>query len=239
MISPKTLARISTAVLVVTVTLVSLGVAAEQSTPAKSLKGLPLVFQDDFETGTAKHWQPASPAGWKVTQQGDNHVFSEHKSIKIETPHRSPYNRAFIKDLYVSDFVLDVQLQSTIKDYGHRDLCLFFGYQDPAHMYYVHLGKKMDPHANNIFIVNDSDRKSISTKTTAGTNWDDEWHHARVARNVETGMIDVYFDDMETPVMTSVDKHFTWGQVGIGSFDDTGNFDDVLVYGKTVDKPNQ
>jgi hypothetical protein len=182
---------------------------------------------------------PATAAGWNVTHQGDNHVFSQHKSIKLKTPYRSPYNRAFIKDLYVSDFVLDVQLQSTIKDYGHRDLCMFFGYQDPSHLYYVHLGKKMDSHANNIFIVNDADRKSISTKTTAGTNWDDEWHHARVVRNVETGTIDIYFDDMETPVMTAVDKNFTWGQVGIGSFDDTGNFDDVLLYGKEVDKPKK
>ena len=28
------------------------------------------------------------------------------------------------------------------------------------------------------------------------------------------------------------DKHFAWGQVGIGSFDDTGNFDDVRLWGR-------
>lgn len=239
MINNKSLIRVSATLFLFTVTAISFSSAAEKTAPAKTLDGLPLVFQDDFETGTADHWQPASPEGWKIIQQGDNHVFSEHKSIKIETPHRSPYNRAILKDIYVSDFVLDVQLQSTIKDYGHRDLCLFFGYQDPAHFYYVHLGKKMDPHANNIFIVNDADRKSISIKTTEGTNWDDEWHHARVVRNVETGTIDIYFDDMETPVMTAVDKNFTWGQVGIGSFDDTGNFDDVLLYGTQVEKPKK
>ena len=27
--------------------------------------------------------------------------------------------------------------------------------------------------------------------------------------------------------MTAIDKTFTWGQIGIGSFDDLGNFDDV------------
>ncbi|QDT48145.1 hypothetical protein Pan258_21850 [Symmachiella dynata] len=239
MISLKTLTRISTALLVVTAALASWSLADEKAKPAKTLDGLPLIFEDDFETGEAKRWLPANAEGWKVTHQGDNHVYSQHKSIKLKTPYRSPYNRAFIKDLYVSDFVLDVQLQSTIKDYGHRDLCMFFGYQDPSHLYYVHLGKKMDPHANNIFIVNDADRKSISTKTTDGTNWDDDWHHARVVRNVESGTIDIYFDDMETPVMTAVDKNFTWGQVGIGSFDDTGNFDDILLYGKKVDKPKQ
>ena len=99
------------------------------------------------------------------------------------------------------------------------------------------MGKQEDPHANNIFIVNDAPRLKISTKTTSGTNWDDEWHHARVVRNVGTGSIEVYFDDMDEPVMTAVDKTFTWGRVGVGSFDDTGNFDDVLVYGKRAQRP--
>ena len=56
-------------------------------------------------------------------------------------------------------------------------------------------------------------------------------------RDVDSGKIDVFFDDMETPVMTAVDKTFTWGQVGIGSFDDTGNFDNVLVYGVKAERP--
>ncbi len=216
-----------------------LAAAAEKSKPAKELLGLPLVFSDDFESGDAKNWQPVSPEGWKVTHQGDNHVYSQHKNIKVTTPHRSPYNRSMIKDLTVSDFVLDVKLQSTGRVYGHRDLCLFFGYQDPAHLYYVHLGKKEDAHANNIFIVNGADRKKISFTRTKGTNWDDDWHHARVVRNVETGVIKIYFDDMEYCVMSAIDKTFTWGEIGIGSFDDSGNFDEVLVYGTKVEKPKQ
>lgn len=237
-----TIARTATTLLLLTLTTVSPGFAAEKSKPAKSkpaktLSGLPLVLHEDFESGKADRWEPSSEKAWKIIKQGDNHVYSQHKSVKIKTPVRSPFNRAFVKDLRVSDFVLDVQLQSTIKDYGHRDLCLFFGYQDPAHMYYVHMGKKMDDHANNIFIVNNKPRTKISITTTKGTDWTDGWHHARVVRNVESGTIDVYFDDMKKPIMTAVDKTFTWGQVGIGSFDDTGNFDEVLVYGKVVEKP--
>lgn len=30
---------------------------------------------------------------------------------------------------------------------------------------------------------------------------------------------------METPVMKANDKTFLWGQLGVASFDDTGNFD--------------
>ena len=68
-----------------------------------------------------------------------------------------------------------MKLQSTIKDYDHRDMCLFFGFQDPAHLYYVHFGKKADEHANQIFIPwNDEPPQKISTTSTAGTAWDDD-----------------------------------------------------------------
>lgn len=204
--------------------------------PAKELSGLPLAFFDDFASG-ADRWEQSDPRAWKVIDLKGNHVYSQFQKSDVKTPVRSPFNRALVKDLVVSDFVIDLKLQSTVKDYGHRDLCLFFGYQDPAHLYYVHLGKQTDDHANQIFIVNNEPREKISTETTPGTNWTDDWHHARVVRNVVSGAIDVFFDDMQKPVMRAVDKNFTWGQIGVGSFDDTGNFDDVAIYGKKVPRP--
>ncbi len=205
--------------------------------PSRELKGLPLVFFDNFEAAEADRWEQSDPEAWKITVQQGNRVYSQFRQSQVETPVRSPFNRALVKNLIVGDVVLDVRLQSTIKDYDHRDMCLFFGFQDPAHLYYVHFGKKADDHANQIFIVNGEPRKKISTTSTAGTPWTDEWHHARVVRTVETGKIEIFFDDMDKPVMTATDKTFTWGQVGIGTFDDTGNFDDVLVYGKKVEPP--
>jgi hypothetical protein len=58
-----------------------------------------------------------------------------------------------------------------------------------------------------------------------------------VVRKVGVGTIEVYFDNMETPVMRAEDKTFVWGQVGLGSFDDTGNFDELAVFGERVVKP--
>jgi hypothetical protein len=204
---------------------------------APKTKDLPLLFEDDFEKG-ADRWEPTDKAGWKlIDADRQGKVFNQSvKQSKYKPPHRSPYNIALVKDLTVGDFVLDAKCQSTIKDYGHRDMCLFFGYQDPAHFYYVHLGKKADDHANQIFIVNGADRKKISTKTTEGTNWTDGWHNVRVERNVEDGSIRVYFDDMKSPVMTATDRTFPWGRVGVGSFDDTGNWDDVKVRGIKAEK---
>ncbi|QDU12159.1 hypothetical protein [Gimesia aquarii] len=207
----------------------------DKSEIPQSMQGLPLLFHENFEAGNSKHWEPTDDKAWKIIHQGDNHAFSLiKKKSNYEPPVRSPYNRALLKNISVSDFIFDVKLQSTIPDYGHRSLCLFFGYQDDAHFYYVHFGKKMDDHANQIFIVNNKPRTKISTKTTPGTNWDDEWHHARVVRNTESGSIKIYFDNMKEPVMTANDKTFLSGRVGIGSFDDTGNFDEILLFGKKV-----
>ncbi len=200
--------------------------------PPDAPDGMKLVFHSDFEDGAANAFEPTDESAWKVIEQDGNHVYSlTKKNSDFNPPHRSPFNRSLVKDVTAGSMVLDVKLQSTIPDYGHRDLCLFFGYQDDAHLYYVHLGKETDDHANQIFIVNDAPRIKISTKTTKGTPWTDDWHHARVVRDVESGSIEVYFDDMETPVMTATDKTFGSGRFGVGSFDDTGNFDEIAVFG--------
>ena len=163
-------------------------------------------------------------------------IFTIDRSRLQTGSHRSPLNIALVKDLQVGDFILEAKLQTTARDYPHRDMCLFFGHQGPAHFYYVHLGQRTDDHANQIFIVNGADRIKISTKTTKGTPWDDKWHRVKIVRTLADGHIAVYFDDMKTPVMTATDKTFTWGRVGIGSFDDTGNWDDVRLYGKRAAK---
>jgi hypothetical protein len=53
----------------------------------------------------------------------------------------------------------------------------------------------------------------------------------KIVRRTADGSIEVYFDDLKTPVLTAEDKTFLWGQVGIGSFDDTGMWDDVKLQG--------
>jgi hypothetical protein len=202
---------------------------------AKGDRQPPLLLRDDFKKG-ADHWEPTDPAAWKVVQGDRSGIYSQYRQSKYKPPHRSPFNISLLKDLVVSDFALEADVQSTGKDGPHRDMCLFFGYQDPAHFYYVHIAKRADDHANQIFIVNGADRKKISTKSTAGTPWDDKWHHVKVQRAVADGRIAVYFDDMKTPIMTATDRTFTWGRVGLGSFDDTGNWAHFELRGVRAEK---
>ena len=197
---------------------------------------LPLVFEDDFENG-ADRWEPTDPAAWRITQTDRGKVYNQFKNSKYGPPHRSPYNISLVKDVVLGDFVLTVKVQSTNTKAGaHRDMCLFFGYQDPAHFYYVHLGKRPDPHSSQIMIVNGAPRVMITKKTSPGIPWDDEWHEVKIVRRVADGVIEIYFDDMDNPVMATVDKTFTSGRVGLGSFDDNGNWDDFKLHGKKAEK---
>jgi len=193
---------------------------------------LPLLLREDFDEGSIR-WSPTDVSAWKLgALQGDLFFSLVKRKSNYEPEVRSPYNISLLENITVSDFVFDVRLQSTVADYGHRDLCLFFGYQDPSHFYYVHLGKKADPHAHSIFLVNGAPRVSIATFRTIGVDWDDRWHRTRIRRDTESGKIEVFFDDMMDPILWTKDKTFLHGRVGIGSFDDTGNFDEIRLWGK-------
>ncbi len=201
---------------------------------------LPLVLKEDFERGMAR-WCTTDPdpadGVWKIIEAGTagNHVLRVSGKSKYEPPHRSPHSIAWLKDVIVGDFVLTASVQNTNSKAGpHRDLSIFWGYQDPSHFYYVHFGAKADPHACQIFIVNDAPRKMITVAQAKGTPWTDGWHDVKVVRRVADGTMEVFFDDMKKPIMTARNKTFTSGQIGIGTFDDHGNFDDVVLHGELV-----
>jgi hypothetical protein len=194
-------------------------------------------YETRFESG-ADDWRPTDPNAWKIKKTDDGGtVYSQfEKRSKYEPPFRSPYNISLLEGHSVGDVVLEAKVRSTHPDYGHRDVCLVFGYQDPSHFYYVHLGKQADDHANQIFIVNEAPRTKISLTSTDGTNWDDEWHHVKVVRRVSDGAIEVFFDNMEKPVMTARDKTFAWGRIGIGTFDDTSDWAWIKLNGVKAGK---
>jgi hypothetical protein len=200
-----------------------------------------VVFSDDFENGAAR-WQTTDveKAFWDIARTDRGQVFRVKGKSTYEPPHRSPHSIALVKDLVVGDFELTAAVQSTDSASGnHQDMCLFWGYQDPAHFYYVHLGAKADPHSCQIFIVNGAPRAKITTVEAKGTRWSEGWHKVKIVRSVSDGGMKVYFDDMDRPMMEAADRTFRWGQVGLGTFDNHGNWDDVVVRGVRVDRASR
>jgi len=202
--------------------------------PAHGDEALPLVFEDDFSQGVAR-WEPTDPAAWKLGTDGGRAVWGLTKRTSDYQPKvRSPHNVALIKDLELGDTAITFQVKSTLDTGIHRDCCVFFNWRDPEHFYYVHLGAKPDPASGQIMIVDGAPRRPLTTNTKP-VPWDDRWHTVKLVRDVSTGRITVYFDDLDTPFLETEDKTFTSGRVGIGSFDDMNDFRDVKVSGRRAE----
>jgi quinoprotein glucose dehydrogenase len=205
-------------------------------TAALVAEELPLLFHDDFSDGIGA-WEPTDPAAWQITDVSGNAAFEILGGSKYDPPHRSPVNIALRREPVVGDFVLTARVRTKREEaVAHRDMCLVFGYQDPANFYYVHLGQKTDPHANQIFLVKGADRVAISEIASEGTPWEfDRWHEVKVVRSIVDGLIEIYFDDMEKPSHVAHDLSFREGRVGIGTFDDMGLWDDIKLRGTLVE----
>jgi hypothetical protein len=194
-------------------------------------KELALVFHESFENGHDR-WETTDDSAW-THQQTDrqNYVFGLNRRKSDYQPKvRSPHNIALIKELELSDFVMTFEVRSTKDTGNHRDCCVFFSHQNESQFYYSHFGAKPDSASGQIMIVNDAPRSPM-TENEKTVGWTDDWHKIMITRDATTGQIDAYFDDMETPHMSATDKTFGAGRIGLGSFDDMNDFDNVLIYG--------
>lgn len=215
---------------VLSIPVLSVQAVSAQPVP-QTLNGLPLVFQDDFEDGRDQ-WETTDDKAWKLNDAESGTAFGLITRVSDYKPKvRSPHNIALVKGVEVADFVMTLRVKSTKDTGNHRDCCIFFNYQDPTHFYYVHCGQRPDPHSGQIMIVNNAPRLAL-TQNKTNTPWNDSWHDIKVVRDSKTGTIEVYFDDMKHPYMTAKDKTFGKGRIGIGSFDDMNDFDDVRLYGR-------
>lgn len=154
----------------------------------------------------------------------DREIVLDRMSM-YEPPFRSPRAIALLDEFEFRSFTLDVRMMQTGREYGHRDLCLVFGFESATRFYYVHLATTPDANAHNVFLVDGAPRRNLLPPQEKGVDWgESEWHEVRLVRDVDEGTVSVYFDDMETPVLEARDSTLEWGRIGFGSFDDTGRF---------------
>jgi hypothetical protein len=209
------------------------GVSAAAAEPEAPIpQGWKLVYEQHFDSPESlKEFAMTDPGAWRHADDGKTFALELAQQSRYQPPVRSPVNIAVIADRVFGDFILEADMVQTGREYGHRDMCVFFGIQDPSNFYYVHMATRADDHAHNVFIVRDAPRVKIATKTTEGVNWGlDVWHKVRVERRATEGVIQVYFDDMSEPIMTAEDTSFGAGWIGFGSFDDTGKVDNIRIW---------
>lgn len=145
---------------------------------------------------------------------------------------RRPSALAVMRSAPFGDLTLSAEVRCTAAlpdKTPRRDVELIFGYQSPTRFYYVHLSATRDDVHNGIFLVNDADRRRIDTKSDVPILKDQDWHRVRVQRTISTGRIEVFADDGREPIMIATDTTLGPGRVGVGSFDDTGEFRAIRV----------
>jgi hypothetical protein len=196
--------------------------------------GFQLVYSQDFNSPSAiSDFTFTDSSAWKVSEGDGKTALELTKQSDYKPAVRSPVNIALIKDKVFGDFVLEAQCLQTGKEYGHRDMCVFYGFQSPTQFYYTHIATAADDHAHNCFIVKDAPREKFAKESTKGVNWGlGVWHKVRVERKVSDGTVRVWFDDMSKPIMTGEEKTFGAGAIGFGSFDDTGKVANIRIWAK-------
>src|SRR6476620_4787040 len=138
-------------------------------------ESLPIIAKMNFDDADRSHWRFSDPKAFGFVDHDRGKALAIIGKSSLKPKYRSPLLYALLEKPIVADFQLELGMKSTVKDYAHRDLCLFFGFQDADHYYYAHLAKAADPHAHSIFLVNGGDRVSIAKDHTKGVEWGDAW----------------------------------------------------------------
>jgi hypothetical protein len=188
-----------------------------------------LVYEQDFKQGTHTDFAFTDESAWRV-HDGSLELFAQSA---YTPPYRSPFNIALLRTKKVGSFTLEADVMQTGREYGHRDMCIFFGFQNTSQFYYIHIASIPDEAAHNVFIVNNAPRTNFAHEVSDGIDWEGGWHKIRLERNIDTGLIRLYFDDMTVPIMEARNTRFREGYIGFGSFDDTGKVDNIKLWANT------
>ena len=193
--------------------------------------GSSLSIRDNFNSGSMAAWEMPFSDDWEILQQDGLHYLHMKRSRPPGIPRR-PLQFARLKGVDAGSFDLNVKVRR-----AGGSMIVVFDYVDTLHFYYVHLSKdsgtKVSAH-NGIFIVNDGSRRRIAGLDASAALPDLAWHDVRIVRDAGSGSIQVFLDQQTTPRFSVIDHSFPHGQVGLGSFDETGDFAQLRLHSDTA-----
>lgn len=223
-------------VLIFSICILPGGIIACDKTQTGETETLPQLFCDDFQVGNANSWQPNIPENWRIVQIGDDNYVYNLTKPGTNGSIRKPTSYSILQSYDVGSFEMTVSVKClTDSSVQNRDMCLIFGFQNDTQFYYAHFAARSNDVHNIIGLVNNADRVKINVEpvgSSAARLTGSDWYQLKVIRDADSGRIEAYIDDMETPVLTATNKTFLHGMVGLGSFDDTGYFDDFVLSGE-------
>jgi len=175
-----------------------------------------------------KSWSVPNAADWKITGANGAQV------LQLAT-HRGPLpgpRRPIQFALLDLPAYKSLTVEADVKPLA-LSLMMVFAYRDEAHFDYAHLsvdtGTKQPVH-NGIFHVYGGERVRISSEqgppAFAATG---RWYHVKLTHDDGTGSVQVTVDGKPVPALEAVDRSLGAGRTGLGSFDETAEFKNVVI----------
>ena len=171
-------------------------------------------------------WQLEDPAAWEWQGEGEATTLVLKKPSQYKPKVRRPFNLAWFGGAEWDSFTLTCEARLEVFNKGNNDVCIAFAGRGESEFYYAHLGETADGVHLQLHVVNQADRKAITTNRAKTLPWKPgHWHPIKLVRDASSGSIQVWFEDQL--VLEASDTTFGKGRIGLGSFDDLGAFRNV------------
>jgi len=195
---------------------------------------LPFIIQSvDCQTHHIKIDQDKASI-WTFEGKGQWEIRKNTLEITENSINRDPYTApsalAIYQEHQYTSFELEVEIKSNAPlSETKGDMLIIFGYQSPTQYFYAHLTGTVDSIHNGVFIVDNADRRKVDFTEFEPVLTDREWHEIRLTRDIETGSVSIYKDGDRKPIITVHDQAFLRGNIGFGSFNDTGEIKNIRL----------
>ena len=175
-------------------------------------------------------WTVFDPADWKIETENGVPILRLQTGREPLPGPRRPFQFALADTPDYGQVTVEADIRPL-----KRSCIIVFAYRDHAHFDYAHLSTDTaakQPVHNGIFHVYGGERVRISSEAgPAAFAVTNRWYHVRLIHDGKTGAVDVNVDGNPIPALYAVDLSLNGGKVGIGSFDETGDFKNVKIIG--------
>ena len=186
----------------------------------------------DFDSADLADWTVIGGEWNLVPEEGRGTVLELSKYGDIpEEPVRRPGSLILAPAPAVGTFEMEVNLRTLEMEKKGADVILVFGYQDPTHYYYAHICNDSNDKGHHVIFKVEGSKKTrtlIDNETAPEPTLNGQWQSVRLKRT-SMGHVEVYCDDNDTPTLTADDATWPTGRVGLGSFNDNAQFDELVI----------
>ena len=173
-------------------------------------------------------WTVPFASDWTVDQEDGTQVLHLNKGREPVTGPRRPFQFALTEIPSYGKLTVEADVKPT-----EDALMIVFAYRDAAHFDYVHLALSpgtVQPVHNGIMHVFGGERVRISSQRgPAAFAAINRWYHVRLEHDANTGAVAVTVDGRALPALEAVDRSLGPGNLGLGSFDETGAYKNLKI----------